>query len=72
MDRAFTFSHQTGRRQAAGLLRRLAGRLRRWQEVSRQREALLQLDERSLRDMGISCHEARAEARRPFWDVPRD
>ena len=72
MDRTVTLSNETDRPEAVRLLRRFAERLRRWQEVSRQREALRHLDERSLRDMGITRYEAHAEARRPFWDIPRD
>jgi uncharacterized protein YjiS (DUF1127 family) len=41
--------------------------LLRWHELSRQRRALLALDERMLKDIGISRGEAEREARRPFW-----
>ena len=37
----------------------------------RQRHALKQLDERLLDDIGLLPDEARAEAARPVWDVPR-
>ena len=33
----------------------------------RQRTSLLQLDDRMLRDMGISRLEAERESRKPFW-----
>lgn len=52
------------------LLGRIRCRLRRWQELQRQRGQLARLDERTLRDIGISHHEARQEARRWFWDEP--
>ena len=39
-------------------------------EAKRQRHALSQLDERSLRDIGITPEEAREEAMRAAWDVP--
>jgi uncharacterized protein YjiS (DUF1127 family) len=39
-----------------------------WQDVSRQRRALLGLDDRMLRDIGISRADAEREAGRPFWD----
>jgi uncharacterized protein YjiS (DUF1127 family) len=42
-------------------------RLLRWHELSRQRRALLALDERMLKDIGISRGEAEREGRRPFW-----
>ena len=43
------------------------GRLLRWHELARQRRALLALNERMLRDIGITRAEAEREARRPFW-----
>lgn len=36
----------------------------------RQRQALADLDEAALRDIGISKAEAEAESSRPLWDVP--
>ena len=42
-------------------------RLLRWHELSRQRRALLGLNERMLKDIGITRLEAEQEARRPFW-----
>ncbi|MCL6283205.1 DUF1127 domain-containing protein [Ruegeria sp. 2012CJ41-6] len=38
--------------------------------VWRQRRRLQQLDDAALKDIGINRSEARAEARRPFWDAP--
>ena len=38
-----------------------------WRERANQRRALLRLDERLLRDIGVSRAEAIAEARKPFW-----
>ncbi|WP_111731976.1 DUF1127 domain-containing protein [Roseovarius amoyensis] len=40
--------------------------------VWRQRRALAHLDDSRLDDIGISRDEARQEARRPVWDVPRN
>jgi uncharacterized protein YjiS (DUF1127 family) len=40
-----------------------------WQEVSRQRRALLQLDARLLKDIGATRADAEHEASRPFWDL---
>lgn len=47
-------------------------RLLRWHELSRQRRALLALNERMLKDIGITSAEAEREARRPFWTDPID
>jgi uncharacterized protein YjiS (DUF1127 family) len=42
-------------------------RLLRWRELARQRRALLTLDDRMLKDIGITRVDAKCEARRPFW-----
>jgi uncharacterized protein YjiS (DUF1127 family) len=39
-----------------------------WQEVARQRRSLLELDDRLLKDIGITRADAQREASRPFWD----
>lgn len=36
----------------------------------RQRRALAVLDDAALQDIGVSRQSAKAEAARPFWDVP--
>ncbi len=38
-----------------------------WQQRYRMRHELRHLDERLLRDMGISRYDAARESRRPFW-----
>ena len=38
-----------------------------WQERSRQRRALARLDDRMLRDIGISRADVAAECAKPFW-----
>ncbi|RMH51121.1 MAG: DUF1127 domain-containing protein [Alphaproteobacteria bacterium] len=48
----------------------LLARLFAWIDVASQRRRLAELDERMLRDIGISREAARAEAARPFWDLP--
>ncbi len=45
----------------------LAGLFALWRERSRQRRALMKLDRRLLRDIGIGRIEADNEARKPFW-----
>ena len=44
--------------------------LHRCAQVSRQRRELADLDDRALRDIGISRVDADNEARRHFWDLP--
>jgi uncharacterized protein YjiS (DUF1127 family) len=38
-----------------------------WLERSRQRRALADLDDRLLRDIGLTREEARRECANPFW-----
>lgn len=38
-----------------------------WQERANQRHRLLELDERLLKDIGVSRAEAEREAQKPFW-----
>ena len=40
--------------------------------VARQRRQLLKLDDRALKDIGISSADADAEATRGFWNIPED
>lgn len=42
-------------------------KLRRWQRMRRARHALAQLDDDTLRDVGLTRTQAASEARRPFW-----
>ena len=42
-------------------------RLLHWHELARQRRALLTLDDRMLKDIGVTRAEAEREAGRPFW-----
>ncbi|MBK4718682.1 DUF1127 domain-containing protein [Azospirillum sp. YIM DDC1] len=48
-------------------LRGLLGWIARLREQSRQRDALLSLSDRELRDIGITRYDAVTEARNPFW-----
>lgn len=45
----------------------LARRLREWLERAAQRRRLLALDERALKDIGVSRAEALTEGGKPFW-----
>ncbi len=38
--------------------------------LSRSRRALLSLSEAQLQDIGLTSAQARAEAKRPAWDIP--
>ena len=53
------------------ILARLPGRLLdallRWQERARQRHLLMAMDERMLKDIGLSRADATREASKPFW-----
>jgi uncharacterized protein YjiS (DUF1127 family) len=44
--------------------------LLRWHELAQQRRRLLGLDDRMLKDIGITRAEALREGRGPFWDAP--
>lgn len=46
---------------------RLFGLLALWIERATQRRALAELDDRLLKDVGLSRSEARQEAAKPFW-----
>jgi uncharacterized protein YjiS (DUF1127 family) len=54
-----------------GAARRLVQALLEWRELARQRRRLLALDDRMLKDIGLSRADAVREAARPFWDVDR-
>ncbi|PIE12294.1 MAG: hypothetical protein CSA70_10440 [Rhodobacterales bacterium] len=48
----------------------LLPRIAAWAALRRQRRQLAALDACALNDIGVTLNEARAEANRPFWDVP--
>jgi uncharacterized protein YjiS (DUF1127 family) len=49
------------------LWRALAGQLREWRLRIRTRRQMLQLDARTIRDLGLSPGQLRFEAEKPFW-----
>ena len=55
------------RRTGRGFLARAIDVLLGWTERSRQRRHLAGLDDRLLRDIGVSRVEVEAEISRPFW-----
>jgi uncharacterized protein YjiS (DUF1127 family) len=50
-----------------GWLDRLSTKVSTWAERKQQRQLLLQLDDRLLRDIGISRADAEDEGLKPFW-----
>lgn len=52
--------------RAFALLRNAIGTVKLWQERGRQRRALAQLDDRFLRDLGITRYDAEVECNKPF------
>lgn len=40
-----------------------------WEQRVRERRALASLDDRLLRDIGISRADAEQEVRKPFWEI---
>ena len=48
---------------AAALVRKLLA----WRERAEQRAALKSLDDRLLKDIGVSRSDVRLESRKPFW-----
>jgi uncharacterized protein YjiS (DUF1127 family) len=55
-------------RQLARLADRAITTLLGWQDLARQRRALLRLDDHMLKDVGLSRADAMREAERRFWD----
>ncbi len=45
----------------------ILNRLAEWQERAEQRAQLARMDERMLKDIGVSSIEAAREADKPFW-----
>ncbi len=66
---AATHSLSHPRRLAGGELYVWAGAIRTWLQCSRQRRALAELDDRMLRDIGVTRSQARREAAKPFWSA---
>ncbi|WP_218578452.1 DUF1127 domain-containing protein [Vineibacter terrae] len=56
----------------ASALQRIAAVLRTWQARRRERLELAQVDERTLRELGLSPTLVDYELRRPFWRPTRD
>lgn len=52
---------------AAGILERAADTLIAWLQRDRDRRALMALDDRLLKDIGVSRRDVDAEIAKPFW-----
>ncbi|MBE7374807.1 DUF1127 domain-containing protein [Pseudomonas lopnurensis] len=61
---------RTAQAPGPALLMRIWLRVRRWNELSRQRRQLAGLSNAMLKDIGRSRADVEAEAGRPFWDDP--
>ena len=74
-----TYSHVSAGRTVSGGVRGLWQRLVYFAayflaclDVARQRRQLRALDQRALKDIGLSRADTCREARRGFWDIPED
>lgn len=64
------YIHTLPRAFRLGLFARFPARILAASALARSRRSLLSLDDHQLRDIGISRHEAIAEASRTRWDAP--
>ena len=58
---------RTPRFTLTGVLRRVGGRVAAWQERARMRRGLAAMDDRLLRDIGLTRAQAHREYDKPFW-----
>jgi uncharacterized protein YjiS (DUF1127 family) len=65
--RAYSRWHPKERRQPIHLFAGAVVLIGRWIERTRQRQALAELDDHMLRDIGVTRVEAARECRKPFW-----
>jgi uncharacterized protein YjiS (DUF1127 family) len=62
--------HRVAQHSAARpTIARVVAKLGEWLELRRQRRALLALDEKLLKDIGLAPSDAWREAHKPFWRV---
>lgn len=67
MDRVSVIPRVAARRAAGRWLSEATDRLLVWLDRARQRRALLSLDDRMLKDVGLSRADVESEADKPFW-----
>jgi len=65
------FVRPTRAKADSGLVTRLFDQLFTWLDRARQRRHLSELDDRLLRDIGLSGAEVDHEVSRPFWHTDR-
>jgi uncharacterized protein YjiS (DUF1127 family) len=65
------FVRPTRNKANDGLVTRLFDRFFTWLDRARQRRHLSELDDRLLRDIGLSRAEVENEVSRPFWHADR-
>jgi uncharacterized protein YjiS (DUF1127 family) len=63
-------AHRPVRARIAGSIRRLISILELALEVRRERRMLLSLDDRALKDIGLSRSAVWGEACRSLWEIP--
>lgn len=61
------FAAPAPRASVTGLFRRLGQRVTAWQERARMRRGLAAMDDRLLRDIGLTRAQAHREYDKPFW-----
>jgi uncharacterized protein YjiS (DUF1127 family) len=67
MDGGFWIERYVARQRGHGSLQSFAALLRLWRSRTRERRHLARLDERMLRDIGITRLDAARECAKPFW-----
>lgn len=61
------FAPRAPRLSLTGALRRLGSSVAAWQERARMRRGLAAMDDRLLRDIGLTRAQAHREYDKPFW-----
>ena len=56
--------------RAVANVRRFGATISLWRSRQRERRAVMELDDRFLRDIGITRFQAMQEAGKPFWNGP--
>ena len=62
-----TFVRRAPRRSPLNLLHRIGQRIAAWQERAQMRRGLAAMDDRLLRDIGLTRAQASRECDKPFW-----
>lgn len=59
---------EDGKRLLVAEVKRAMMQIKRWDQRARSRRQLAQMDERLLRDIGLTQRQARHEAAKAFWE----